>query len=104
MGYQPFGEEYRREIADKPAYALAGEQSLWLARAGGARGWACGRLASWRGNGSPKRRSVAGLSGRSATLGLRTPQTPTVGTTKECSAPDGRRAKQSYVPHDGLHR
>src|SRR5881396_3997546 len=29
------------------------------------------RLASWWGNGSPRRRSVAGLRGRTATLGLR---------------------------------
>src|SRR5271156_691265 len=29
------------------------------------------RLASWWGKGSPRRRSVAGLRGRSATLGLR---------------------------------
>ncbi len=29
------------------------------------------RLASWRGKSSPRRRSVAGLRGRSATLGLR---------------------------------
>src|SRR6476620_8657874 len=35
------------------------------------RGGACGGLACWGGNGSPRRRSVAGLRGRSATLGLR---------------------------------
>src|SRR5204862_7989262 len=29
------------------------------------------RLASWRGNGSPRQRSVAGLRGRTARLGLR---------------------------------
>ncbi len=33
--------------------------------------WACVRLASWWGKGSPRRRSIAGLRGRSATLGLR---------------------------------
>ena len=33
--------------------------------------WARVRLASWRGNGPPKRRSVAGLRGWTATLGLR---------------------------------
>ena len=33
--------------------------------------WACGRLASWWGNGLPRRRSVAGLRGRTATRGLR---------------------------------
>src|SRR5579875_2910338 len=36
----------------------------------GARGGACVRLASWWGNGPPRRRSVAGLRGRSARLGL----------------------------------
>src|SRR5258708_3368545 len=34
-------------------------------------GRARGGLACWRGNGPPRRRSVAGLRGRSATLGLR---------------------------------
>src|SRR5690606_4841516 len=33
--------------------------------------WARVPLASWRGNGSPRLRWVAGLRGRSATLGLR---------------------------------
>src|SRR5512134_1261194 len=33
--------------------------------------WSRVRLASWRGNGPPRRRSVAGLRGWSATLGLR---------------------------------
>ena len=33
--------------------------------------WARVRLASWRDNSPPRRRSVAGLRGRSATLGLR---------------------------------
>ena len=35
------------------------------------RRWVRVRLASWRGSGPPKRRSVAGLRGRTATLGLR---------------------------------
>src|SRR5215211_7621189 len=34
-------------------------------------GWARGPSASWWGNGSPRRRRVAGLRGRPATLGLR---------------------------------
>src|SRR5215813_1712331 len=34
-------------------------------------GWARGALACWWGNGPPRRRCVAGLRGRSATLGLR---------------------------------
>ena len=33
--------------------------------------WARVRLAGWRGSGPPRRRSVAGLRGRTATLGLR---------------------------------
>src|ERR671921_458041 len=37
----------------------------------GALGAACVRLACWLGNSPPRRRSVAGLRGRSATLGLR---------------------------------
>src|SRR5919106_2202997 len=36
-----------------------------------AMGWARVRLASWWGNGPPRLRSIAGLRGRSATLGLR---------------------------------
>src|SRR3954466_9906945 len=34
-------------------------------------GWACGLSACWWGNGLPRRRRVAGLRGRPATLGLR---------------------------------
>src|SRR5229473_8223845 len=41
-----------------------------IARPGTRRG-ARVRLASWWGNGSPRQRSVAGLRGRTATLGLR---------------------------------
>src|SRR3954468_1424041 len=37
----------------------------------GASGGACVRLARWWGNGSPRRRSVGGLRGRSPRLGLR---------------------------------
>src|SRR5690606_17420686 len=37
----------------------------------GAEGWARGLSASWWGNGLPRHRRVAGLRGRSATLGLR---------------------------------
>jgi len=36
-----------------------------------ARGWSRVRLACWWGNGSPRQRSIAGLRGWSATLGLR---------------------------------
>ena len=36
-----------------------------------AQGWTYGALACWRGNGPPRQRCVAGLRGRTATLGLR---------------------------------
>src|SRR5213080_3634232 len=64
--------------------------------------WACGRLASWWGNGLPRRRSVAGLRGRSATLGLRTAQTPTGGSSEEFSAMDASLTEQRRVQEDGL--
>src|SRR5579871_1626852 len=68
----------------------------------GAWGWACGRLASWWGNGLPGRRSVAGLRGRSATLGLRTAQTPTGGSSEEFSAMGATLTEQRRVQEDGL--
>ena len=43
--------------------------SGWKGFSGG--GWARGLSACWRGDGPPRRRRVAGLRGRSATLGLR---------------------------------
>src|SRR5438128_5571332 len=61
-----------------------------------------GRLAGWWGKGSPKRRSVAGLRGRSATLGLRTAQTPTGGSSEEFSAMVARLTEQRRVQEDGL--
>src|SRR5437764_11129784 len=64
--------------------------------------WACGRLASWWGNGPPRRRSVAGLRGWSATLGLRTAQTPTGGSSEEFSAMDASLTEQRRVQEDGL--
>src|SRR5579871_677480 len=48
---------------------LWGKQSFFAR--GDAGRWACGRLASWWGKSLPGRRSVAGLRGRAATLGLR---------------------------------
>src|SRR5437868_8710827 len=75
-----------------------GEQSS----ARGATRWARGRLASWWGNSSPRRRSVAGLRGRSATLGLRTAQTPTGGSSEEFSAMDASLTEQRRVQEDGL--
>ena len=68
----------------------------------GALGWACGRLASWWGKSSPRRRSVAGLRGRSATLGLRTAQTPTGGSSEEFSAMGATLTEQRRVQEDGL--
>src|SRR5258705_7976611 len=69
---------------------------------GSATGWARGRLASWWGKGSPKRRSVAGLRGRSATLGLRTAQTPTGGSSEEFSAMVARLTEQRRVQDEGF--
>src|SRR6185437_14670666 len=64
--------------------------------------WACGRLAGWGGNGLPRLRSVAGLRGRSATLGLRTAQTPTGGSSEEFSAMEATLTEQRRVQDDGL--
>src|SRR2546421_5820353 len=68
----------------------------------GAGSWACGRLAGWWGNSSPRRRSIAGLRGRAATLGLRTAQTPTGGSSEEFSAMDASLTEQRRVQEDGL--
>ncbi len=101
VGDLPLGGGYRREIADKPAYA-------WLARERregkpkGARRRACGRLASWWGKGSPGRRSIAGLRGWTATLGLRTAQTPTGGSSEEFSAMGETLTEQRRVLEEGL--
>src|SRR2546421_5693887 len=65
-------------------------------------GWACGRLASWWGKSLPRRRSVAGLRGRAATLGLRTAQTPTGGSSEEFSAMGATLTEQRRVQEDGL--
>ena len=48
---------------------------------GAAAGWVRGPLASRRGKGPPRRRWVAGLRGWTATLELRTVQTPTGGSS-----------------------
>src|SRR6478752_233378 len=79
-----------------PAYGRTG-------RAGeGAQGGACGRLASWCGKSAPRRRSVAGLRGRAATLGLRTAQTPTGGSSEGSSAMGATLTEQRRVEDDGL--
>src|SRR6266516_651397 len=67
-------------------------------------GWACGRLASWWGKSLPRRRSVAGLRGRTATLGLRTAQTPTGGSSEEFSAMDASLTEQRRVQEDAFRR
>src|SRR5436309_15602171 len=68
----------------------------------GAGSWARGRLASWWGKRSPRRRSIAGLRGRSATLGLRTAQTPTGGSSEEFSAMDASLTEQRRVQEDAF--
>src|SRR5205823_11493882 len=68
----------------------------------GAQRWACGRLASWWGKSLPGRRSVAGLRGRAATLGLRTAQTPTGGSSEEFSAMGETLTEQRRVQEDAF--
>ncbi len=100
MGNLPRSEGYRREIADKPAWARLWPQRR--AKSQDAARWARGRLASWWGKSLPRRRSVAGLRGRSATLGLRTAQTPTGGSSEEFSAMGASLTEQRRVQEDGL--
>ena len=100
MGNLSFSEEYRREIADNTAYALGRPRARGKSR--GAGSWARGRLAGWWGKGSPRRRSVAGLRGRSATLGLRTAQTPTGGSSEGFSAMGATLTEQRRVQDEGL--
>src|SRR5438270_2919425 len=78
------------------------DHSTEQSSARGAGRGARGRLAGWWGNSSPRRRSVAGLRGRSATLGLRTAQTPTGGSSEEFSAMDASLTEQRRVQEDGL--
>ena len=81
-------------------HRLSNEQSFVFGR--GAGGGARGRLAGWGGKGLPRRRSVAGLRGRSATLGLRTAQTPTGGSSEEFSAMGATLTEQRRVQEDAL--
>src|SRR5437588_1189930 len=74
------------------------EQSSARSAGRGARG----RLAGWWGDGLPRRRSVAGLRGRSATLGLRTAQTPTGGSSEEFSSMVARLNEQRRVQEEGF--
>src|SRR5438874_8637646 len=63
-GYPP---ERAAKTASCPRFGAGGKApGNW-----GARGGARARLAGWRGDGPPRRRSVAGLRGRPARLGLR---------------------------------
>jgi hypothetical protein len=80
------------------------EQSQLRESAAGAEGWACGRLASWWGKSLPRRRSVAGLRGWTATLGLRTAQTPTGGSSEEFSAMGATLTEQRRVQEDAFRR
>ena len=59
-------------------------------------------LASWWGNGPPRPWWVAGLRGRSATLGLRTAQTPTGGCSREFWAMSESLTQQCRVRDEGL--
>ena len=68
----------------------------------GARGRACDRLVSWWGKSLPRPRSVAGLRGRSATLGLRTAQTPTGGSSEEFSSMGATLNEQRRVQDEGF--
>src|SRR5947207_8078441 len=68
----------------------------------GAGRWARGRLARWWGKSLPRPRSGAGLRGRSATLGLRTAQTPTGGSSEEFSAMEETLTEQRRVQEDAF--
>ena len=102
VGNLPWSEEYRREIADNTACASFFERREKESLVRGALGWARGRLASWWGKSLPRHRSVAGLRGRSATLGLRTAQTPTGGSSEEFSAMGATLTEQRRVQEEGF--
>src|SRR4030088_1491532 len=72
------------------------------AKSQGAGSWARGRLAGWWGKSLPRRRSVAGLRGRSAKLGLRTAQTPTGGSSEKFSAMGAPLTEQRRVQEEGF--
>src|ERR1700731_2198285 len=79
------------------------KQSLCLSQERGDAGrWARGRLASWWGKSLPRLRSVAGLRGRSATLGLRTAQTPTGGSSEDFSSMGATLNEQRRVQEEGF--
>src|SRR5579859_3896234 len=84
-----------------PSSMEEGSKALLREKRGALR-WARGRLAGWWGKSLPRRRSVAGLRGRSATLGLRTAQTPTGGSSEEFSAMEATLTEQRRVQEEGL--
>ena len=102
VGDLPWSEEYRREIADNTACASLSARREKESLVRDALGWARGRLAGWWGKSLPRHRSVAGLRGRSATLGLRTAQTPTGGSSEEFSAMDESLTEQRRVQEDAF--
>src|SRR5258708_35535217 len=63
----PYTTLFRSKAGLIPHTLGGGKRGIFGTRAPGA---ADGRLASWWGKGLPRRRSVAGLRGRPATLGL----------------------------------
>src|ERR687887_2058352 len=65
------GNNNSKELLIPHTFSLVGERRKLFLDRRGARGGVCGGLAGWWGNGSPRHRSVAGLRGRPATLGLR---------------------------------
>ena len=67
-------------------------------------GRVCGRLASWWGKSLPRRRSIAGLRGWPATLGLRTAQTPTGGSSEESSAMGASLTERRRVRDEAFRR
>jgi hypothetical protein len=77
-------------------------ESFCVAGREGAAGGVRGRLASWCGKSAPRRRSVAGLRGWSATLGLRTAQTPTGGSSEGSSAMGATLTEQRRVRDDAF--
>jgi hypothetical protein len=102
VDHLPHGEEYHRETGDNTAYAWPARGKQSSSARGSAERWVRARLARWWGNGLPRLRSVAGLRGRSATLGLRTAQTPTGGSSEEFSSMVARLNEQRRVQEDGL--
>src|ERR671934_453853 len=65
------GNNNSKELLIPHGFSLVGGRRNLLCDRSEARGGVCGGLAGWWGNGSPRHRSVAGLRGRPATLGLR---------------------------------